>query len=82
MKLGSHTALNHPMGDSPPEPTKEDIRNDVIEHAERYNNAKEDLEGALADVEEFKQIMKDSKEYLWSEHGIEEEDIERISDDD
>lgn len=75
-------AIQPPGWDSPPEPTKEDIRNDVTEHAKRYNNAKEDLEGALAEIEEFKNAMKLASAHLWYHYSIEEKDIESISNDD
>ena len=51
MRLGSYNGtFNHPMGDSPPEPTASAIRSDIEDHVKRYNSAKEDMESVSRKV--------------------------------
>lgn len=94
-------AIQPPGWDSPPEPSRRDIRRDIDAHAKEYLDAKEDLKGAheeladihdsdspedikayFDDVEKYRATMKRAKEYLFYHYGIEEQNIERISDDD
>ena len=39
---------------------------------------REDLEGALEEIERYKAEMTAAKDYLWSEYSIEEQDIQRV----
>lgn len=71
MKLGTYTGpIAHPMGDSPPEPTADATRRDILEHTKRYNNAKADRDGCLETIKECEATMKDAKDYLDSEYNI------------
>lgn len=67
---------------TPPEPTKEQIREDIQSECKIYVNAKEDLACALDDVKAFKEKMKATRDYLWCHYEIEDiEEIERIAKD-
>lgn len=80
-KLGSYNGpFNHPMGDSPPEPTASDIKSDIEDHVNKYNNAKEDLEGSLEQIKEFKETMKSCLEYLEYEYNMDKDTVENYSD--
>lgn len=63
---------------TPPEPTLREILDDIDERSKKYLNAKEDLKNALEEIETYKKEIEEAKEYLWAEHNIKEEDIERI----
>lgn len=68
------------MAITPPEPSKEQIREDIQNECKTYINAKEDLACALDDVEEFKAKMKVTLDYLRCEYDLEDlEEIERIA---
>ena len=70
------------MAITPPEPTQEQIRQDIQDECKTYVNAKEDLANALADAESFKTKMKDTLDYLWCHYEMEDiEEIERIAED-
>jgi len=91
-------AIQPPGWDSPPEPSRADIRRDVDDHAKQYLDAKEmfkdtceaiecsdspeQIEDYFKDMRKALKDMKEAKEYLAHEYSIEEKDIERISDDD
>ena len=70
------------MAITPPEPTKEQIRQDIQDECKRYVNAKETLEGAKVEIEEQEASMKTTLEYLRCEYDLEDlEEIERIAED-
>lgn len=78
--LGSYSgSFNHPMGDSPPEPSASDIKSDIEDHVKKYNNAKEDLEGSLEQIKEFKETMKSCLEYLEYEYDMNKDAVESYS---
>ena len=67
---------------TPPEPTPYQVRCDIQAECKTYMNAKEDLESALTDVEEFRAKMKVTLDYLRCHYEIEDlKDIERIAND-
>lgn len=70
------------MAITPPEPTKEQIREDIQDECKRYVNAKETLESAKVEIEEQEASMKTTLEYLRCEYDLEDlEEIERIAED-
>jgi len=79
--LGSYNGpFNHPMGDSPPEPSASDIKSDIEDHVKRYNNAKEDLQGSIECIKESKATMKSCLEYLEYEYNMDKDTVENYSD--
>ena len=70
------------MAITPPEPTQEQIRQDIQDECKTYVNAKEDLANAEVEVEESKAKMQATLDYLWCHYEIEDiEEIERIAED-
>lgn len=70
------------MAITPPEPTKEQIREDIQRECKIYVSAKEDLECALDDVVQFRAKMQTTLDYLWCHYEIEDiNEIERIAED-
>ena len=79
--LGSYDGpLNHPMGDSPPEPSASDIKSDIEDHVKKYQNAKEDLEDSMECIKESKATMKSCLEYLEYEYNMDKDTVENYSD--
>jgi|TARA_Y100000022_G_scaffold91641_1_gene79149 cell division septum initiation protein DivIVA len=66
------------MAITPPEPTKREVLEDVDEHSKKYLNAKEDLKGALEEIERYKNEMKLASAHLWYHYSIEEDEIKRV----
>ena len=78
--LGSYSGpFNHPMGDSPPEPSASCVKSDIEDHVKRYNSAKEDLEGSIECIKESKATMKDCLEYLEYEYDMDKDAVESYS---
>ena len=71
-------SIQPPGWDSPPEPSKEYLRDDFIENAKKYLNTKEDHKLCQEQLKEFEQEMKNLAQYLFAEHEVEESDIEKI----
>lgn len=70
------------MAITPPEPTPEQVREDIQDECKRYVLAKETLEGARVEIEEQEASMKTTLEYLRCEYDLEDlEEIERIAGD-
>ena len=61
---------------TPPEPTKEQIRQDIQDECKRYVLAKETIEGARIEIKEQEESMKNILENLRCNHDL--EDLEKI----
>ena len=67
--------IQPPGWDSPPEPSKHAIQDDIEEQVKRYHNAKADKEGCLETIKESEETMKSVVDYLSNEYNMSEEDI-------
>lgn len=72
----THPLSIQPAGwDSPPEPSKREIQNDIEDHIKRYHNAEADRDGCLETIKESEATMKSVVDYLQYEYNMSEEDI-------
>lgn len=68
-------SIQPPGWDSPPEPSRQQIQDDIEEHVKRYHNAKADKEGCLETIKESEETMQSVVDYLSNEYDMSEDDI-------